>query len=128
MNFLNALESTISKPMQDLKKDIIKEVSVCETSVEEDFLLNLEDSEKIYRFDDIRIMCQEFIDESLMLDIPLIRRHNLGYTDFTEQILHLFEESVHTVMTEREHNLEDVDDCSDLDELIIEEMSSSKYY
>tara|TARA_Y100000389_G_C17458652_1_gene519989 strand:- start:1667 stop:2014 length:348 start_codon:yes stop_codon:yes gene_type:complete len=115
--------------MKELKKpDVKKEVTVYENNVDEDFLLNLEDSEKIYRFDDIRIICEEFIEESLILDVPLIPKHHLGYKDFTEEILHLFEENVHTIITELETFLEDVDDISDLDELIIEEMSSSKYY
>ena len=68
------------------KSNSKKEEIVNTLSDEENYMLNKEDSVLIDVIDDINKLCDNFIEESLILEKPLIMKHHSGFSDFKVEL------------------------------------------
>tara|TARA_Y100000389_G_C17470562_1_gene530175 strand:- start:3773 stop:4162 length:390 start_codon:yes stop_codon:yes gene_type:complete len=96
---------------------------------DENYFANTQDSEKIFGFDDIRDMCECFIEDTLLMDRPLLYKHHIGLKNFTNDILQLFEKSVEVEIIELIHESDDEENTIDeLNDIIIDELYKTKYF
>jgi hypothetical protein len=113
MNYLNALKK---EPPKEIKKDsvvVLPKISDVKETIDEMYLKNAIDSEKIFHLNELRDLCEDFINECALLDEPLLIRHFLGLDNFTNMMIDLFEE---TMTVEISENIDEISESEeDLD-------------
>jgi hypothetical protein len=113
MNFIDALKKTPGKFVE--KEVILKKEEVANVlSHEQNFMLNKEDSLLINVIEDLNKLCNNFIEESLIPDEPLLMRHHTGLDDFKLKLLEIFQDNVGVEITELD---EESDGESDIDSI-----------
>jgi len=113
MNFIDALKKTPGKFVE--KEVILKKEEVANVlSDEQNFVLNKEDSLLINVIEDLNKLCNNFIEESLIPDEPLLIRHHTGLDDFKRKLLEIFQDNVGVEITELD---DDSDGDSDIDSI-----------
>lgn len=113
MNFIDALKKTPGKFVE--KEVILKKEEVANVlSDEQNFVLNKEDSLLINVIEDLNKLCNNFIEESLIPDEPLLMRHHTGFDDFKRKLLEIFQDNVGVEITELD---DDSDGDSDIDSI-----------
>jgi len=113
MNFIDALKKTPGKFVE--KEVILKKEEVANVlSNEQNFVLNKEDSLLINVIEDLNKLCNNFIEESLIPDEPLLMRHHTGLDDFKLKLLEIFQDNVGVEITELD---EESDGESDIDSI-----------
>ena len=116
MNFLNALK----------KKPILQTVCKTDTPVvetkplteDEHYLLNVQDSMITYYLPELQHLCEDFIEETLHLDNPLLEKHHCGYRNFVLEMMTFYESTTSVEIEEQEEesmtDLEEELDPSDI--------------
>tara|TARA_Y100000389_G_scaffold195790_1_gene227733 strand:- start:2834 stop:3196 length:363 start_codon:yes stop_codon:yes gene_type:complete len=102
MNYLDALKTVPSKEVKKEKAILFRKVSQPKQTIDEMYIDNVKDSEMIQSISELRDLCDNFIQECDTLDNPLLIRHFLGYENFTEKMLELFEDTMTVEVKEEE--------------------------
>ena len=91
MNFLKALKQNAA-PIVEISVEEKKEAPYVETE-EESYKKNVTDSVITNLLPELQDMCNDFVNDTLLLKYPLLMRHHTGYENFVVKLTNLFEES-----------------------------------
>jgi len=126
MNYLQAAKKEVTEVQKTLDFKEKREQVPIELTDEENYIYNVHDSNIISKFDDLRELCDMFIEESLLLDKPLLYKHHIGLRDFTTELLNLIQNCTETVIENQSEDEENTID--ELNDIIIDELYTSKYF
>tara|TARA_Y100000389_G_C17239018_1_gene402113 strand:- start:115 stop:501 length:387 start_codon:yes stop_codon:yes gene_type:complete len=118
MNFLAAFQkNTDDEPFQkrDKTPDKLQEIKI--DSVDEMYHKNVKNSVITYYLPELQDMCEDFVNESLYLDYPILKKHHQGYKNFFVEMGNLYENFTDVMITEKveKHDESDVElDPSDI--------------
>ena len=79
----------------------------------ENYIGNVRDSALVYYLPELQELCQDFVDETLALDPPLLDAHHTGHVDFVVEMMSYFE--AHTTVEVTEADDESADSEAELD-------------
>ncbi|GIS52717.1 MAG: hypothetical protein Ct9H90mP28_4330 [Paracoccaceae bacterium] len=109
MNFLKALKQNAA-PIVEINVEEKKEAPYVETE-EESYKKNVTDSVITNLLPELQDMCNDFVNDTLLLKYPLLMRHHTGYENFVVKMMNLFEESCELNIEEKiEEESEEEDD------------------
>lgn len=114
MDFLKALKQNAA-PIVEISVEEKKETPYVETE-EESYKKNVTDSVITNLLPELQDMCNDFVNDTLLLKYPLLMRHHTGYENFVVKMMNLFEESCELNIEEKiEEESEEEDDLDPMD-------------
>ena len=133
MNYLAAINKTRVVGKKQVCVNIPVHHSVIENDtidIESSYLENMKDSHIIYWSQDIIDFWTNFIEDTLLFDIPLLIKHHTGYKNFLVEIVNFIQSNLETEIkyheNESEREDENFDDLNLLDEMYMKNNNYSQ--
>tara|TARA_B100001250_G_scaffold71855_1_gene58219 strand:+ start:1322 stop:1705 length:384 start_codon:yes stop_codon:yes gene_type:complete len=127
MNYLNAAKKSVSPlyypEKQSVPTNINNEVVLTN---DENYLKNVEDSIITGLLSELQDMCMCFVEDSLIMENPILIKHHYGRRSFVSEILNLFQETAYVdISEEEEEESEEEDELDPID--IYSSISNDKF-
>lgn len=131
MNFLDAIKKTPVIKSDDssiTKFDNKYTVNDNNTlDIEQSFIDYSDDSHIIFWSPIITDFWRNFIEETLLLDYPLLKQHHTGYKDFLKEVVHFIEKNIISEIKSLDIESESDDEIFD-DINLLDDMYMNKNY
>ena len=125
MNYLEALKKSSSK---DVESDGKKYNKVVEDTISDEmnYELNIKDSFRINVVENVKNLCEEFVEKCLEMDYPLLMKHHTGKRNFILEFLNYFEDILTITMVEYDDTTDNESETDSLD-YYIDDLKNGKY-
>ena len=81
----------------------------------------------IYYLPELQNLCEHFVEETLLLDNPLLEKHHCGYSNFVSEMMSLYESTTSVEIEEQEEeSMTDSEDDLDPSDIIYQ--NDDKYH
>lgn len=127
MNFLEAIKknpiSFKNLSLSDKNSELKDKGEDNQINIDECFIENSKDSHIIYWSEYIFEFWKEFVDDTLLFDFPLLKKHHTGHKNFLNEVTQFINNHLVTELTmieiESESEYENYDDLNIIDEMYI---------